>query len=317
MNLLFFDIECASVTRTMAKICAFGYVLCDMNFNVLQKEDILVNPKGGFHLTDGRGQRGLVLPYTYSEFKSYPPFPKVYDKIRDLLQDKNNIVCGHATLNDVKYLFLETKRFHLPPFKFDFYDSQLTYMTLIKDFTRQFGLESITEKLNVDFTPHRAADDAYATMRVAEAMCKQCNCDFLQLHKKLQVIPGKISVSGIISPKSQAQADYFVQHAKEKQERSRIRVRFYEYLSRKKRIRGGKLAGKIFNFSRMIEDDLTRSLPMLDFVYANGGTYVQKVAKSNVYVCDSNDTTERTKTAIKNETITVYSPEQLKEFVHV
>ena len=45
MNLVFFDIECASVNKTTAKICAFGYVVCDENFNIIKKEDILVNPK--------------------------------------------------------------------------------------------------------------------------------------------------------------------------------------------------------------------------------------------------------------------------------
>ena len=77
MNLVFFDIECASVHKTTAKICAFGYVVCDEQFNIIKKEDILINPKGGFHLTDRKGEKGLELPYDYSEFKKHPPFPAV------------------------------------------------------------------------------------------------------------------------------------------------------------------------------------------------------------------------------------------------
>ncbi|MDE7076793.1 MAG: hypothetical protein K2O62_05680, partial [Clostridia bacterium] len=182
MNLLFFDIECASVYKNVAKICAFGYVLCDGHFNIIEKEDILINPKGKFHLTDGRGEHGLVLPYEYGEFKKYPVFPQVYDRIRKLLEDKDNLVFGHATLNDVNYLDLETKRFHLPPFDFTFSDSQLMYMTSTGDFSRQFGLEYITRDLDVEFTPHRAADDAYATMRVTQALCKKhdCSCGELE-----------------------------------------------------------------------------------------------------------------------------------------
>lgn len=38
MDLVFFDIECASVYKTSAKICAFGYVVCDENFNIIKKE---------------------------------------------------------------------------------------------------------------------------------------------------------------------------------------------------------------------------------------------------------------------------------------
>lgn len=312
MDLLFFDIECASVSRTMAKICAFGFVLCDENFNVIEKRDILINPRGGFHLTDVKGEHGIVLPYKYSDFKKYPAFPAVYPEIKKMLEDKNNIVCGHATLNDVKYLALETRRFKLPSFNFRFYDSQLTYMTMTDDFTRQFGLESITKDLNVDFTPHRAADDAYATMRVAEAMCKKYGCGFMELHQKLNITAGYINKGGITRPKSAGQARFAERHAQEKQERSKNRVKFYEYLSRKHRTKGGAFAGKVFNFSRLIEDDLEKSLPLLDLIYANGGTYVQKVAKANAFVREDGDKSERVKQAEK-AALETYTPDQLKE----
>ena len=93
---LFFDIECASVNKNTAKICAFGYCLTDEDFNVVKKEDILINPHGGFHLTDRRGERGLVLPYDYNEFKECPDFPAVAQRIYAMLQDKDTLVCGHA-----------------------------------------------------------------------------------------------------------------------------------------------------------------------------------------------------------------------------
>ena len=113
--------------KTYAKICAFGYIVCDENFNILEKEDILINPRGRFELTDRKGEKGIVLPYEYGDFKKQPPFPKVYDKIKRLLEDRDSIVLGHAVLNDVKYLNLETKRFNLPSFKFEFADSQLIF----------------------------------------------------------------------------------------------------------------------------------------------------------------------------------------------
>ena len=63
MKYLFFDIECSVVSKKAAKICAFGYCLTDEQFHILEKEDILINPLGGFHLTDRKGTQGLVLPY--------------------------------------------------------------------------------------------------------------------------------------------------------------------------------------------------------------------------------------------------------------
>ena len=86
MNLVFFDIECAGVHKTYAKICAFGYVMCDEKFNIIEKRDILINPKGRFELTDRRGDKGIVLPYNYDEFKNYPKFSAVYPEIKASLE---------------------------------------------------------------------------------------------------------------------------------------------------------------------------------------------------------------------------------------
>jgi hypothetical protein len=124
MKYLFFDIECSVVSKTAAKICAFGYCLTDEQFHILEKEDILINPQGGFHLTDRKGTQGLVLPYEYGNFKKCPTFLEKAEQIYALLQDKDTLVAGHATMNDVKYLNFESKRFSLPSFCFDFALSQ-------------------------------------------------------------------------------------------------------------------------------------------------------------------------------------------------
>ncbi len=297
MNLLFFDIECASVYKNTAKICAFGYVLCDGQFNIIKKEDILINPKGKFHLTDGRGEHGLVLPYEYSEFKNYPVFPQVYDKIRALLEDKNNLVLGHATLNDVNYLDLETRRFKLPPFDFAFSDSQLMYMTSVNDFSRQFGLEYITRDLDVEFTPHRAADDAYATMRVTEALCKKHECACTEIDGVLGIKRGLLKGHKIIRPTAKAYGEYREKCRREKAERAKRRNRFYSRVNRKHTAQSDKLGAYVFNFSRRLEYQTEISIPLVDKIFELGGKYTQKLSLCNTYVCDPGDDTVRTKNA--------------------
>lgn len=316
MNFVFFDIECASVYKTTAKICAFGYVVCDECFNILEKEDILVNPKGKFHLTDGRGEHGLELPYDYSEFKHHPAFPSVYPRIKSLLEDKNNIVFGHATLNDVKYLDLETLRFRLPPFNFRFSDSQLMYMTAIGDFSRQFGLEYITKDLNVEFTPHRAADDAYATMKIVEAMCRRRGVSLTELEKQLKIRRGIVKNHRIIKPTSQGLENYCTARAVAKKERGIRRNKFYVFLSRRRAVKDGKLQGKTFNFSRNLEDDTDISMPLVSAIYENGGRYTQKLAECNIYVCADGDATVRTQNAREAENLTVINIEGLKELIN-
>lgn len=315
MKLVFFDIECASVFKNVAKICAFGYCVCDMNFNVLEKRDVLINPKGKFHLTDRKGQRGLVLPYDYDEFKNYPSFPHVYEEIKSLLEDKDNLVFGHSTCNDVRYLSLETKRFKLPPFNFEFYDSQILYMAQTDDFSRQFGLEHITQDLDVVFTPHRAADDAYATMKVVQALCQKNGCDVLELNRRFKVKAGKTHDCNIIRPICKGMIDYENAKKRQKQARSLTRMQFSVFLSKKqwmhKKKRNGIFCDKTFCFSKPIEDDLKTSIDLVEKVYALGGTYSQKLSKSNVYVHLSGDDSARLKSATENENIEVMSLDKL------
>ncbi len=312
MNFVFFDIECASVNKTTAKICAFGYVVCDEYFNILKKEDILINPRGGFHLTDRNGHKGLVLPYSYSEFKKYPPFNQQYSFIKSLLEDRNSIVIGHSILNDVKYLNLETRRFHLPSFDFQFYDSQLMFMSYSGDFSRQSGLEHIAVNLGVEFTPHRAVDDAYATMRVVEAICKAENCTFEQLVKLYGLNRGRIKNYSMYSPTSSGVKAYNKKISAEKRERSQKRIEFFNYVSRKRSRRGGAFYGKIFSFSRAIEDDTELAKLLCDEIYAQGGRYSHRLGDSDYYVCDDGDDTQRTVNAQNASYITVMNISQLR-----
>lgn len=286
MRYVFFDIECACVYKKVAKICAFGYVVTDEDFCVLEREDILMNPRGKFHLTGRKGGEGLVLPYEYEDFKKYPTFPAEYGRIKELLENKDHAVCGHATLNDVNYLNLETKRYKLPSFKFDFYDTQFFYMNIERNFARQFGLQAIAEELGVEFTPHRAVDDAYATMRVCERLCAREGLTLPGLAEKYGIHAGKIAGYKIKGLSSSGQKTYFDERARQKEEHIKAHEEFYRYVSKQmhRRKRGGSLEGKVFCFSRDIEDDVTVSRKLLETIFASGGKYTSHPTECNVYI---------------------------------
>lgn len=286
MKYLFFDIECASVFKNTAKICAFGYCLTDENFNILEKEDILINPQGGFHLTDRKGTQGLVLPYAYEDFKNYPTFPEVAPRIYALLEDENSLVAGHATMNDVKYLNLESKRFSLPSFQFDFADTQFVYMNRIGVFNRQFGLGAIADALGVRFTPHRAADDAYATMRIAEAMCREENLTLRELLKKYRIRLGRIEGYEVRQNTSDAREAYYAEVQRKKEERERARIEFHNFADREKRRRkkDGLLKGRRICFSHPLEENTELSKPLLSAVFEEGGFYSFHAEECDYYV---------------------------------
>lgn len=318
MKYLFFDIECAGVFKNVAKICAFGYCLTDEQFHILEKEDILINPQGGFHLTDRKGEQGIVLPYKYEDFKKYPTFKAQAERIYALLQDSDTLVVGHAVQNDVKYLNLESHRFSLPSFCFRFVDTQFLYMNVIGDFSRQYGLGIIAERLGVEFTPHRAVDDAYATMKVAQAMCKAENCSLVSLMEKYEVTAGKIEDYAITQTTSIAAQKYKEERERAKEERERARAQFHIYADREKRKRAkeGKLQGKTVCFSHALELQTSLAKKLLKAAFDNAAKLTYRAEECDLYVCFETENCPRKKSVMEKNT-PIFTPESFAEYLGV
>ena len=315
MKYLFFDIECAFVTKKSAKICAFGYCLTDEKFNILAKEDILINPQGSFHLTDRKGEQGLVLPYSYGEFKKYPTFPEVVDKIRALLESSDTLVAGHATMNDVKYLNLASGRFSLPSFNFSFTDTQFIYMNKIGEFSRQFALGKIAEALSVDFVAHKAVDDAYATMKIAEAMCKEAETDFAGLIEKYQISLGKIENYEITQATSVAFNKHLELIRTRKEEREKARILFHNFVDKEKRKRAkdGKFKGKSVCFAHAITFETATAKELVTKLFAQGGFYSFRAEECDIYVYQDGESGPRIQSASNNKARLV----SLEEFISI
>jgi hypothetical protein len=189
-------------------------------------------------------------------------------------------------------------------------------MAAIDDYSRQFGLEYITKDLSVEFTPHRAADDAYATMKIVEAMCKREALSYLELEKKFGIKRGTVRGEKVTKPTSSGFIAYCDKREKQKQERAKNRTKFYIYLSRRKAKKSGKLLNNTFTFSRNLEDDLTISLDLVGGIYEHGGIYSQKLESCSIYVCAEEDNSVRTQNAKKNKNLKIISVEELRELLN-
>ena len=282
MEYVFFDIECACVYKNVAKICVFGYCVADENFNILRKEDILINPNGKFHLTD-RGGDGIVLPYDYDDFKKYPDFKAFYPKIKQLLEGEDKLVFGHAAVNDVKYLNLET-------------------------FDRQAGLESLTQIFEIDYTPHCAADDAYATMRIAQAMCERDGCTLPELMEKYGIRFGKIGNYQFSNCVSRRRSEYLNEKRREKRERG---AKFNDFVyGYRVKPQSQELRGKRFSFARSIEEDVPLAKSLVKEIVRRGGRYSLKLTGCNVFVQADDDASVRTDAARR-----MYDEGKIAEFM--
>ena len=299
MEYVFFDIECACVYKNVAKICVFGYCVADENLKNNKKEDILINPNGKFHLTD-RGGDGIVLPYDYEDFKKYPDFKKFYPRIRELLEGEDKTVFGHAAINDVKYLNLETKRYRLPSFRFRFADTQVLYMAMTETFDRQAGLESLTQIFEIDYTPHCAADDAYATMRIAQEMCEKENCTLPELLEKYGIRFGRIENYQFSNCSSRRRSDYLKEKSRLKRERGEKRAKFNDFVyGYRVRPQSDEFRGRRFSFSRSIEEELPLAKRLVKEIVRRGGKYSLKLSGCNTFVEEEGDESVRCEAAHK------------------
>lgn len=220
MDYLFFDIECSEGRS----ICSFGYVLTDEAFCIKEKKDILINPQSYFHTGPWSKKakekdEGISLAYPVSEFRAQPPFPALYDLIKDLLKRKDVTIVTFSGDNDARFLNIACTRYHMPCFNYTFVDVQRIYQDMegVKD---QLSLEKMLAIFEVDvegLVQHKSDDDAHITMLVTEALClktgkslktlvKESKCatcfskDYMPKKKKQK--PAKIAVSGDNSTKA-------------------------------------------------------------------------------------------------------------------
>lgn len=180
MQYLFFDIE--SATGAFGDICEFGYVITNEKFELIKKENILINPNCEF----SKKVKNKILSYDVKTYQDQPDFPKVYEQIKKLLND-NDYVFGFADNNDAEYINAECLNYQLPFINFTFYDIQkvLLYHENLTDCP---SLEACLEKYQISIIGklHNAMDDAYNSMLLLKKLMEQIG---LTLDQLLTILP--------------------------------------------------------------------------------------------------------------------------------
>ena len=174
MEYIFFDIECANCFHGHGKICSFGYVITDESFNVISKNDILMNPHSRFHLYGHGNHPGITLGYDEKTFNASPSFPRHYKKIRELLTKPERLVFGFSVISDAGYIKSECERYHKEIFDYSFIDIQRIY-TDLRELENTPSLIKCAHEYGVMESQdvHKSDDDSYFTMRVLKGMCEE------------------------------------------------------------------------------------------------------------------------------------------------
>ena len=179
MKYLFFDIECSNCFNGVGKMCEFGYVLMDEQFNITKSGDIPMSPGKGdgsrFHLKGRKHEKDLELAYEYDYYLSQPEFPAFYGQIKKLIEDPDTICMAYSMDNDIPHLYNACKRYRLKPFNYTCYDVQklvATWLELKKQMAlRKACLEIVGPNSLVKLQEHLSRDDAQMEKLIFEAIC--------------------------------------------------------------------------------------------------------------------------------------------------
>lgn len=183
MNYLFLDIECANCFGGIGKMCSFGYVLTDADFNILESQDIVMNPDSEFDWYLYKNKDDIKLAYSQSFFRSQPNFPNHYDKIKKLVLDSDTKIFGFGVLGDIGFVTNACERYEFPLLHFSAFDLE----RIIKSEDEIFG--SLDERCkilgidNSDLQAHKSCDDAIMTMRLLKAFLQKTNTSIEDIMK--------------------------------------------------------------------------------------------------------------------------------------
>ena len=179
MKYLFFDIECSNCFNGIGKMCEFGYVLTDENFQILSKNEIPMSPGKGrgnrFHLRDRMKQLDISLAYDYDYYFNQPEFPAFYERIKQLIEANDTICFAWSSDNDMLHLFHSCTRYNLEPLRYICYDLQKIAGNYLET-NDQIGLKKcfltvVGKNKLISLQEHLSSDDAKMSMLIFEVIC--------------------------------------------------------------------------------------------------------------------------------------------------
>ena len=212
MKYCFFDIECANCFKdnngvSRGKICEFGYLITDENFNKIESAEYIINPKAPFD----EYVLNNMLAYPKQVYLSAQDYNTIYDKIKRIFELDEIIFIGHTIDADAKYLNDEALRYKKTYFNYKFYDAKYMYSDY-SNIKKSVGLEKISQTFGnkTRHHEHRAEDDAFTTMLIVKEMCEKLDMDLMSLIEFSedcagQTIDGKITT--IAREKAQAKRE--------------------------------------------------------------------------------------------------------------
>ncbi len=292
MEYLFFDLEFASQING-TKICEFGYVITDEEFNVIERHNFIINPNIYKYQWDKRVVN-TILTRTVRQYELSYTFDSYYDIIKEIFSEVD-YVFGHTTDSDAKALNDDIQRYKLPPINYEFYDIKEFYKQY-KNEKRDIALKDILKEFKVegDDLEHDAESDAYNTMLALKAMCNALNTNLNSLIQQCPDARDKTTdfVIESLEKRNLIREEEFIKYFTGDEtnimpKNSINYIRFHQFVDN---VMPNKKGRKIFDNKRITFssnykcDHYSQMLNLVQMIKNEGGAYTSNINKSQIYI---------------------------------
>ena len=265
-SFVFFDCECANVFDGIGKICSLGYVICDDDLNVIESEDVVMNPECDFdwYLFSGKGD--CKLAYSKDYFRSKPNYEAYYKDIKKLFTTGNRYIAGFAVSNDVGFVNNANERYDLPYIQFRAFDLE---RYLERRYEKKQKLSDWAAEFGVDldkFMTHKSVDDAMMTMLCLKAECERTGQNVEEI---------------ITSPEGKncfVSNEQILEQAAERAYRREVTEKIKRLYNKKSPMpRFKTVLGCRFELDRKIMHDVDEAFELVKRIYENGGMVCERI----------------------------------------
>ena len=282
MKYLFFDIECSNCFNGVGKMCEFGYVLTDENFNIMKHGDIPMSPGKGrecrFYLKGRKYEKDLELAYEYDYYFDQPEFPSFYNQIKRMMEDPDTTCFAYSMDNDIPHLYHACTRYKLQPFNYECYDVQKLVaaylekkgqMSLKNACLRIVGPNSV-----VRLQEHLSRDDAEMERLIFEAICILTKTDSKALLEQSQF--------------ARTNSIEYMERIKERCKRKRLKTAGHELYNSlavpDEELDKPENVGRRYNISGELKADLNTLKVTINLIKHKNGILCNRISKSDYFI---------------------------------
>ena len=292
MKYLFFDLEFATSRSGISKICEFGYVLTNESFEVIKRDNLIIDPYIARRDWDYRVVK-KILTRTIKEYESNPRFDEYYDQIYDLI-NTSDYVFGHTISSDVKALNQDIKRYNLLPIDFNFYDVKEIYRNYSNIKKDRSVTNILTDfHINGEDNTHDAETDAYNTMLILKNMLNSLE---MNLNDLLELVPNTLDSTNNFVIKSIDEANkrkierFNLESSNESNNNTRFGRNYRRYFQFLDNVKPTSKLGSVFKNKKISisinyeENHFKQMLNLIQLIVNNGGTVILKATFSDIFV---------------------------------